>query len=129
MGLTDWDGRIIAQLLVIARSKLILDFSLTITFLHLLVVSLYEHEIPTAVLWWALQFVITGVMVVGGTWACRWRELRPMSFGLGNVDDGGEAGGGGSMRIAGRREGGYEMVPVEEMRTEELEEEASSLKV
>lgn len=23
-------------------------------------------------------------MVAGGTWACRWRELRPMSFGLGD---------------------------------------------
>ena len=26
----------------------------------------------------------TAVMVAGGTWACRWRELRPMSFGLGD---------------------------------------------
>jgi len=95
---------IIVQLLVISRSKLVLDFSLTISFLHLLIVSLYEHEIPRSVLWWVLQVVQAVIMVVGGTWACRWRELRPMSFGFGGRAEEGldrrgrvvEAGRGGS---------------------------------
>ena len=90
--------------MIVARSKLVLDFSLTITFLHLVVVSLYEHELPRGVLWWAMQFLVAGIMIGGGTWACQWRELRPMSFGLGG--DGGSSAGGGSG-------GSYEMVPVD----------------
>lgn len=41
-------------------------------------------------------------MVVGGVWSCRWRELRPISFGTG------DPGGGG------RKDGEYEMVAREE---------------
>jgi len=73
-----------------------------------MVVSLYDHEVPRSVLWWALQAAITVLMVAGGTWACRWRELRPMSFGLGEQGTCGE----------------YEMVPVP---TEEEEEEESQV--
>jgi len=32
------------------------------------------------------------LMTVGGVWSCRWRELRPISFGGGG---GGAKGGGG----------------------------------
>lgn len=110
--------RIIALLLVVARSKLVLDFSLTTTFLHLIVVSLYEHEVPRSLLWWALQFVITGVMVAGGTWACQWRELRPMSFGLGD--------GGNTISGTG---GSYEMAAVEEEGEGETETEGEGKRV
>jgi len=109
---------IIALLLVVARSKLVLDFSLTTTFLHLIVVSLYEHEVPRSLLWWALQFVITGVMVAGGTWACQWRELRPMSFGLGD--------GGNTISGTG---GSYEMAAVEEEGEGETETEGEGKRV
>ena len=43
-------------------------------------------------------------MTVGGVWSCRWRELRPISFGGGGVDPGGGGGGGEE------GEEGYEMV-------------------
>ncbi len=56
--------------------------------------SFYEAAIPTSWLWWGLQGVSTAVMVVGGTWACRWRELRPVFFG--RAEEG---------------QAGYEMVP------------------
>ena len=32
-------------------------------------------------MWWALQAVSASLMVGGGVWACRWRELRPIEFG------------------------------------------------
>ena len=34
-------------------------------------------------MWWALQAVSVSLMVGGGVWACRWRELRPIAFGGG----------------------------------------------
>ncbi|KAI4086550.1 MAG: hypothetical protein LQ344_007453 [Seirophora lacunosa] len=91
----------ISLLLLIARSKLVLDFALTLHALHLLVTSAYSHAVPTNLLWWGLQGVSAGVMVAGGVWACRWRELRPIEFG----------GGRGAKRrgdVAG--EEGYELL-------------------
>ncbi len=44
-------------------------------------------------------------MGVGGVWACRWRELRPMSFGGGGRAERGGAGGSG----VGERGGGREV--------------------
>lgn len=45
-------------------------------------------------------------MIMGGVWSCRWRELRPISFGT----------GAGSGTEAKRREAGgeYEMVGMDE---------------
>jgi hypothetical protein len=68
-------------LLLIARSKLVLDFALTIHFIHLIVTSLYSHAIPSNVFWWALQICSATVMTSLGVWTCQWRELRPISFG------------------------------------------------
>lgn len=68
-------------LLLIARSKLVLDFALTIHFIHLVVTSLYSHEIPGNLFWWALQACSATLMTSLGVWACQWRELRPISFG------------------------------------------------
>ncbi|KAF2121721.1 integral membrane protein S linking to the trans Golgi network-domain-containing protein [Lophiotrema nucula] len=68
-------------LLLIARSKLVLDFALTIHFIHLVVTSLYSHSLPTNLFWWALQICSATLMTSLGVWACQWRELRPISFG------------------------------------------------
>ncbi|PWW80528.1 hypothetical protein C7212DRAFT_274697 [Tuber magnatum] len=97
---------VIAQLLVHARSKMVLDFSLTLHFLHLLVVTGYEWELPKSVLWWGLQVASVALMVGVGTWACRWRELRPIPFGSGRV--------GGGIAGAGDSGGAYEMVRMKE---------------
>ena len=40
------------------------------------------------------------MMTVGGVWSCRWRELRPISFGTG------KGGGGGEYEMVGREEEG-----------------------
>lgn len=68
-------------LLLIARSKLVLDFALTIHFVHLVVTSLYTHAVPSNLFWWALQMCSASLMTSLGVWACQWRELRPISFG------------------------------------------------
>lgn len=41
------------------------------------------------------------LMTVGGVWSCRWRELRPISFG-----GGGAKGVGGEYEMVGREEEG-----------------------
>ncbi|MCJ1355918.1 MAG: hypothetical protein MMC33_005911 [Icmadophila ericetorum] len=72
---------IIFLLILVARSKLVLDFALTIHFTHLIATSLYSHSLPRNFLWWGLQICSAALMTAGGIWSCQWRELRPMSFG------------------------------------------------
>lgn len=102
-------NRIIWFLILLARSKLVLDFALTVLGIHLLFTSLYTRSVPSNRLWWGVQVVSAGVMVVGGMWACRWRELRPIGFGGGAGGRGGKKGGGGGGGVGDER-GGYEMV-------------------
>jgi protein SYS1 len=68
-------------LLLVARSKLVPDFALTVHFIHLVVTSLYCHALPISLFWWTLQVCSAALMTCLGIWACRWRELRPISFG------------------------------------------------
>ncbi|KAI4262451.1 MAG: hypothetical protein L6R42_002369 [Xanthoria sp. 1 TBL-2021] len=113
---------IISILLLIARSKLVLDFALSLHFIHLLVTSLYSKAIPRNWLWWVLQAVSASLMVGGGVWACRWRELRPIEFGGGAAAKGkgrdGDEGVGylvGKGKGRGRDGGGeYEMVGIKD---------------
>lgn len=49
-------------------------------------------------------------MVSVGTWACRWRELRPIPFGGNGGARGVGEGSSGSTRSAGDDGGNYEMV-------------------
>lgn len=74
-------GSVIPILLLIARSKLVPDFALTIHLINLLITTLYTHALPTNLYWWLVQFASAGLMVSLGMWACRWRELKPMAFG------------------------------------------------
>lgn len=125
MGLIREQNSVILLLLLVARSKLIPDFALTLHFIHLLVTSLYTRSLPANFLWWGLQLCSVALMVSLGMWACQWRELRPMAFGKPKETPGlpldgeqdGEGEGGGFMGFGRRgraREGGYEMVGMEE---------------
>lgn len=94
---------------MVARSKLVPDFALTIHFLHLIVVSLFARAIPTSPTWWCLQFASSALMVSLGMWACQWRELRPMAFGgKGKGQDGATQGGNGQS-VAVEHGAGFEM--------------------
>ncbi|KAF2752262.1 hypothetical protein M011DRAFT_463734 [Sporormia fimetaria CBS 119925] len=68
-------------LLLIARSKLVLDFVLTIHFIHLVITSFYTHAMPSNLFWWVLQACSAALMTSLGVWGCQWRELRPINFG------------------------------------------------
>lgn len=57
------------------------DFALTIHFIHLVITSFYTKAIPTNLLWWGLEAASAALMVSLGVWACRYRELQPISFG------------------------------------------------
>lgn len=74
---------VIFLLLLIARSKLVPDFALTIHFLHLLVTTLYTRSLPSYGFWWALQIASATLMTSLGVWSCRYRELQPIQIGTG----------------------------------------------
>lgn len=75
--------RIIPLALLLPRSRQIPDFALTIHFLHLLITTIYtSYNIPTNLLWWGLEAASASIMISLGVWASRYREMRPISFGL-----------------------------------------------
>ncbi|GAP92415.2 putative integral membrane protein [Rosellinia necatrix] len=89
---------VVALVVVISRSKLVLDFSLTLHLIHLLIVCLYTGYLPRNVAWWVTMLVSGTITVAGGTYGCRWRELRPITFGgAGRSSGGGEGGSNGSL--------------------------------
>ncbi|KAI1080975.1 integral membrane protein S linking to the trans Golgi network-domain-containing protein [Whalleya microplaca] len=74
---------VVAMVVLIGRSKLVLDFAITLHFIHLVIVTFYTGFIPRHVAWWVIMALSCTVAVAGGTYGCRWRELRPISFGGG----------------------------------------------
>ncbi|RPA79590.1 hypothetical protein BJ508DRAFT_415852 [Ascobolus immersus RN42] len=96
---------VVAITLFVTRSKLVLDFSLTLHFIHLLITTFYSHSIPRSLEWWAGIMISAAGVTAAATWTCRWRELRPMSF-QGIAPAG---GGGGDIemgRMGDEEEGG-----------------------
>lgn len=95
---------VLTMTLVLARSKLVLDFALTLHFLHILTTSIYQGGVPREIGWWGLQGLSAVGMVVLGGWACRWRELRPISIAV--------PGGTSAAEVDAERAEDYEMVPM-----------------
>ncbi|KAH9905767.1 integral membrane protein S linking to the trans Golgi network-domain-containing protein [Xylariomycetidae sp. FL2044] len=91
---------VVAMVALVSRSKLVLDFALTLHIIHLVVVFLYTGFLPRHVAWWATMVLSCAVTVFGGTYGCQWRELRPISFGGHSGSGGGGVGGGGRSRSA-----------------------------
>ncbi|KAI1159963.1 integral membrane protein S linking to the trans Golgi network-domain-containing protein [Nemania serpens] len=88
---------VVALVVLISRSKLILDFSLTLHVIHLLVVFLYTKSLPRNLTWWITMLVSGIITVAGGTYGCRWRELRPITFGTGGRSAGNDVSITGSL--------------------------------
>ncbi|KAL1961272.1 hypothetical protein VTO42DRAFT_3218 [Malbranchea cinnamomea] len=126
---------VIFILILVSRSKLVLDFALTLHFIHFVITSFYTHSIPSNWLWWGLQVASAALMTFLGVWVCQWKELKPISFGGGSLSArnkanqtaeghaGTEAGGSTMSRIlrgifgrdgGGDGSGAYEMVPVKD---------------
>lgn len=76
------------MVVVVGRSKLVLDFALTMHLVHLIVVYLYSGGLPENLAWWVAMGISAAAATVLGMWGCQWRELRPIAFG-------GHGGGGG----------------------------------
>lgn len=93
--LIQYSNRVVALVILISRSKLVLDFCLTLHFIHLIIVFLYTGYIPRNAAWWVTMLVSGTITVAGGTYGCRWRELRPITFGgVGRSTGGGENSNG-----------------------------------
>jgi hypothetical protein len=97
--------------ILIGRSKLVLDFALSLHAIHLLIVTLYTGELPRHTAWWLSMAAASAVSVALATWGCRYRELKPISFGGGGVasaagGNGGENGTGGEAGADGDEEQG-----------------------
>ena len=94
------------MIVLIGRSKLVLDFALSMHVVHLVVVTLYTGALPGNTAWWASMACATGVGVALATWGCRYRELRPIAFGgassgVGNGSNAGGVSDGGARRFSG----------------------------
>ncbi|KAK3346816.1 integral membrane protein S linking to the trans Golgi network-domain-containing protein [Lasiosphaeria hispida] len=83
----------LAVTFLIGRSKLVPDFALSMHALHLVITTLYTGEIPRHTAWWLSMGGASAVSIALATWGCRYRELRPMSFG-GRASSSNTGGGG-----------------------------------
>ncbi|KAL2268307.1 hypothetical protein VTJ83DRAFT_3153 [Remersonia thermophila] len=90
-----------AIVVLIGRSKLVLDFALTLHAIHLVVVTLYSGQLPRNTAWWLSMGLASTVSVALATWGCRYRQLQPISFG-----GGGSTSAAGGNSNAGRGDGG-----------------------
>jgi len=68
--------------LIVRRSAMIVDFVLTLEGMQLFLTVWYNWHFPTTLLWWITRGVETGIMIFGGQYFCRMRELRPIEFGM-----------------------------------------------
>ncbi|EGS22152.1 putative integral membrane protein [Thermochaetoides thermophila DSM 1495] len=84
-----------AIVVLIGRSKLVLDFALSMHAIHLVVVTIYSGQLPRNTAWWVAMAAASAVSVAIATWGCRHRELKPtFSFGGGGIAASSTAAGG-----------------------------------
>ncbi|OAA66059.1 SYS1-related integral membrane protein [Cordyceps fumosorosea ARSEF 2679] len=89
----------VAIVILIARSKLVPDFALTVHGLHLLVVTLYTRSLPRHAMWWLTMAASSAAAVGLATWGCRYRELQPVFFG-GRILGAGDGGASSAARAS-----------------------------
>lgn len=75
--------RVFLLLKIVARARLVLDFSLTLLLYHVVMTSLYSDHVPTSFLWWALNGTTAGIMIFGGEYVCMQQEMEPILLGGG----------------------------------------------
>lgn len=102
--------RSLAIILFVVRSKLVIDFALSMHVIHLVLVVLYSRQVPRHAMWWACMAVSSTLAACLSTWGCRYRELKPIPFGGGGAAAAAADGGGGegSSRNAGGGGAGIE---------------------
>lgn len=75
----------VAIVILVARSKLVPDFALTIHVLHLVFTTLYTRTLPAHSMWWMAMAGSAAISVGLGMWGCQYRELQPVFFGGGRI--------------------------------------------
>ncbi|TQV99314.1 SYS1-related integral membrane protein [Cordyceps javanica] len=95
----------VAIVILIARSKLVPDFALTVHVIHLVVVTLYTRSLPRHSMWWLTMAASSAAAVGLATWGCRYRELQPVFFG-GRILGGGDGGASSAARASSPPPGG-----------------------
>jgi len=61
---------------IVQRTKLCLDFTSTVHFLHLVLCSCYNTGLPLSATWWCINLVCVTTMCVTGEFLCMRTELR-----------------------------------------------------
>lgn len=61
---------------VVQRTKLCLDFSCTVHFLHLVICLWWNTGFPKTLTWWVINLVSASLMCVTGEFLCMRTELR-----------------------------------------------------
>ncbi|KAK0649363.1 integral membrane protein S linking to the trans Golgi network-domain-containing protein [Cercophora newfieldiana] len=100
----------LAIVLLIGRSKLVLDFALSLHAIHLLITTFYTGALPSNTAWWLSMGGASCVAILLATWGCRYRELKPISFGGiggGTAVPSGSAADAGGAGMEGDEEQGY----------------------
>jgi hypothetical protein len=77
---------VLAMTVIVGRSKLALDFTLTLHGINIIVAWLVTGRFPASILWWAVQGLSMLLMVFLGTWTTKWRELRTSFFDSGSYE-------------------------------------------
>ena len=60
--------------IIVEKSKMCLDFSVTYFLIHLVISSFY-YRVPVTADWWIVHITATIVMVLVGEYLCSLREL------------------------------------------------------
>ena len=71
---------VLAMTVIVGRSKLAVDFTLTLHGINIIVAWLVSGKFPTSLLWWGVQACSVLLMSSLGTWTSQWRELRTTFF-------------------------------------------------
>lgn len=79
--------RACAMWIIVQRTKLCLDFSSTVHFLHLIACWFYNGQFPLAFSWWCLNIICSAVMCICGEFLCMRTELKAIPVSMGQKTD------------------------------------------
>lgn len=72
---------------VVQKSKLCLDFSMTVHFFHFLCCWIYNGHIPQTLPWWIINIISVALMTVIGEFLCMRSEMKAIPVGMGPRTD------------------------------------------
>ncbi|KAJ3176147.1 hypothetical protein HDU87_005525 [Geranomyces variabilis] len=69
-----------ALVIIVGRSRLCVDFSVTLHVLHLLATAVYSRGVPRSVWWWVVVLTSMVGVAVGGEKLCLRKEMEPIEL-------------------------------------------------